>query len=327
MIKLRPAISATADKVRRQIGRIDNAEVRKARGLARRARKKPLDVVYLGDSAASWVAPYDSDKRPLHRMLKDGFGPEVAVHAVHGGSYNPLIYNNFLRLLEGLPTRPLVIVPLTVRVHTLPWIEHPLYGHQRASQFLSTVDATTPLRKIRKGFEKPTPADFERFRALEFPTWAGNLKIGDYIDRLKGNALDGDDAARLLYAYHHGGEIVQGAPVDRVRELGDRLRRLGVPVVVYQTPVPVEKGVELHGPSFFELAERGFAVLEEAFVSGYGDVPIIPTGLTMATSDFIDWRDGSEHVNERGRSTIASAVVAAAEALDVHPLVRTTSKR
>jgi hypothetical protein len=259
-------------------------------------------------------------------MLKDAFGPEIAMHTVHGGSYNPLIYNTFVRLLEGLPARPLVIVPLTVRVHTLPWIEHPLYGHQRASQFLSTVDATTPLRKIRKGFAKPTPAEFERFRALEFPTWAGDLTIGDYIDRLKGKALDGDDAARLLYAYHHGGEIVQGAPIDRVRELGDRLRRLGVPVVVYKTPVPVEKGVELHGPSFFELAERGFAVLEEAFVSGYGDVPIIPTGLTMPTTHFIDWRDGSEHVNERGRSAIAAAVVAAAQEHGMHPASRTDTR-
>ena len=255
-------------------------------------------------------------------MVKDGFGPKVTMHAVHGGSYNPLIYNDFVRLLEGHPARPLVILPLTVRVHTLPWIEHPIYGHRRASRFLSTVDATSPPRKIRKGFAAPTHAEFERFRALEFPTWAGDLTIGDYIDRLKGKALGGDDAARLLYAYHHGGEIVPGAPLDMLQELGDRLRRLGVPVVVYQTPVPVEKGVELHGPSFFELAERSFAVLEEAFVSGYGDVPVIRTGLSMPTTDFIDWRDGSEHLNERGRTVIAAAVVAAAKECGVHPSSR-----
>ena len=252
-------------------------------------------------------------------MLKDAFGPGVSTHAVHGGSYNPLIFNQFVRLLEGHPARPLVILPLTVRVHTLPWIEHPLYGHRRASRFLSTVDATTPLRKIRKGFAVPAHAEFERFRSLAFPTWAGDLTIGDYIDRLKGKALDGDDAARLLYAYHHGGEIVLGAPLDRLRELGIRLRGLGVPVIVYQTPVPVEKGVELHGPSFLELAERNFAILEDAFVSGYGDVPVAPTGLSVPTKDFIDWRDGSEHLNDRGRSPIATAVVEAAKEHGLHP--------
>ena len=316
--RLRPAISFTADGVRRQIGRIDNAEVRKARRLARRARTAPPDVLYLGDSAVSFVASYDADKRPLHRMVGDALPPEVTMHAVYGGSYNPLIYNEFVRLLEGHEARPLVILPLWVRGRTLPWIEHPVFGHQRASQFLSTLDATTPLRKIRKGFARPTQAEFERFRALEFPTWAGDLRIGDYIDRLKGNTLDGDEAARLLYAYHHGGEIDTGGPLDTVRELGARLRRLDLPVVVYQTPVPVEKGVELHGPSFFELAERNFRLLEEAFVSGYGAVPILPTGLSVPTTDFIDWRDGSEHLNDRGRSVIAAAVVAAAKDRGVH---------
>jgi hypothetical protein len=308
-------ISNAADKIRRQIGRVDNPEVRKARTLARLVRTAPPDVLELGDSMVNWVASYDSDKRQFHRMLKDSFGPDTSFHAVHGGSYNPLIYNEFVRTLEVRPARPLVILPLTVRVHTLPWIEHPLYGHQRASEFLSTVGATTPLRRIRKGLEPPTSSDFAQFHALKFPTWAGDLTVGDYLRRLKVADLNDDDAVRLLYAYHHGGEVERGAPLDRLRRLGERLRRLGVPVIVYQTPVPVEKGVELHGSRFYELAERNFAVLEDTFVSGYGNVPILRTGLSVPTTHFIDWRDGSEHLNQHGRSAIAAAVVEAAKDL------------
>ena len=55
--RLRPAITYTADKVRRQIGKVDNAEVRKARTLARLARTGSIDVLQLGDSLASWVPP------------------------------------------------------------------------------------------------------------------------------------------------------------------------------------------------------------------------------------------------------------------------------
>jgi hypothetical protein len=316
---LRPPISYTADKVRRQIARIDNPEVRKARTLVRLARTGPLDILVLGDSAASFVAPYDTDKRPLRRMFADAFGPEVATHAVHGGSYNPLIFNEYVRMLEGQPTRPVVVLPLTVRVRTLPWIEHPLYGHKRASQFLSTVDATTPPRRIRKGFVPPSAEEFAQFYALPFATWAGDLTIGDYVQPLKRKDVTGDDAARLLYAYHHGGEIVPGAPLDKLREMGERLRRLGLPVVAYQTPVPVQRGVELHGPQFHELAEHNFAVIEQAFVSGYGDLPIARTGLTAPTAHFIDWRDGSEHVNEHGRSALTAAVLDAAKDLDAFP--------
>lgn len=314
-LRLRPLISTTADKVRRQIGRVDNPEVRKARALGRLARGGSPDILELGDSMVSWVAPYDSDKRPFHRMLKDSFGPATTFLAVHGGSYNPLIYNEYVRLLEWQPARPLVILPLCVRVHTLPWIEHPLYGHRRASDFLSTVDASTPLRRIRKGLEPPTPTDFARFHALKFPTWAGDLTIGDYLRQLKGADRSDEDAARLLYAFHHGGEIERGDPLEKLRELGGRLRRLGVRVVAYQTPVPVEKGVELHGSSFYELAERNFATLESAFESGYGRVPVLRTGLSAPTAHFIDWRDGSEHLNQHGRAAIAAAVVDAVTAL------------
>lgn len=314
-VRLRPTISRVADKVRRQIGRVDNAEVRKARTLARLAREGRFDILLLGDSTASFTAPYDSDKRPLHRMLQDSFAPGAVLHAVHGRSYNPLLYRDFVRMLEAHPGKPLVIVPLTPRLRTLPWNEHPVHGHQRASRFLSTVGPTTPLRRIRKGFTPVGPEDFAPFHALEFPTWAGDLTIGDYVRPLKGQGLGEDDSARLMYAYHYGGEVEPGAPLDTVRELGELLRKLDLPVVVYQTPVPFEKGVELHGAPFRELAERNFAVLEDTFVSGYGDVPVLRTGFTAPTSHFIDWRDGSEHLNEHGRSTVAAAVVDAAAVL------------
>lgn len=317
--RLRPVISRTADRVRRQIARVDNPEVRKARQLTRLARTGPLDILVLGDSAASFVAPYDADKRPLRRMFSDAFGPDVATHAVHGGSYNPLIFNEYVRMLEGQPTKPLVVLPLTVRVRTLPWIEHPLYGHKRASEFLAAVDATTPARKIRKGFAPPSAEEFAQFYARPFPTWAGDRTIGDYVGPLKRKEVTGDDATKLLYAYHHGGEIVTGAPLDKVRELGERLRALGLPVVAYQTPVPVEKGAELHGSQFHELAEHNFAVIEQAFVSGYGDVPVARTGLTAPTAHFIDWRDGSEHLNEHGRSVLTAALLDTAKELDAFP--------
>ncbi len=314
-VRMRPAISRTAAKVRRQVARVDNPEVRKARTLVRRARRSPGEIVALGDSMVSWIAPYDTDRRPFHQMLRESFGSDTPMHVVHGGSYNPPLYNQYLRLLEGHPPPSLVILPLTPRVRTLPWIEHPAHGHQQAIRFLSSLDAGTPPRRIRKGFGPVDAEEFARFYALRFPTWAGDLTIGDYVHPLKQDRLDEEEAARLLYAYHHGGEIVPGEPLDMVRELGARLRDLGVPVIVYQTPVPVEKGVELHGPAFRELAERNFTTLEDAFVSGYGDIEILRTGLDVPTSHFIDWRDGSEHLNQHGRSTIATAVVDAAKAL------------
>lgn len=314
-LRVRFAYSRTAARLRRQRARVDNLEVRRARNLARAVRNGPLDVLLLSDSMAAFTAPYDSDPRSFHLMLQDSFGPDVTMHAVYGAGFKPAIYDAYARQLEGHPSPPLVIVPLTPRLSTFPWIEHPVYGYKRAIKFLSTVDGTTPVRGIRKGFPAPTPADFDRFHALPYKTWAGDLLIGDYVQPLKAGDLSEADAAKLLYAYHYGGRIDPGPPLAAVRELGERLRRLGAQVIAYETPLPVEKGVELHGAQFRELAERNFEALGDAFKAGYGDLPIVCTGLDAPTSHFIDWRDGSEHLNEHGRSTIATAVTAAAEAL------------
>jgi len=320
--RLRLAIGNVAYKVRRQVSRFDNAEIRKGRTLARSARKGSPDVLLFGDSMTSFTAPYDSDRRPFHRMLKDAFDPSLSFHAVHGGSFNPLLYNEYIRFLEAGRARPLVVLPLTVRVRTLPWMEHPSYGHRRASAFLASLDPSTPLRRIRKGLPVPPPEVWERFYALPFPTWAGDLTIGEYVRPLRGRALSEDlDDAKLLYAYHHGGEILPGEPLDAMQELGERLRRLDVPVVAYQTPVPVEKGVELHGPQFRELAERNHILLEEAFLAGYGEAPVVRTGVSIPTRDFIDWRDGSEHVNQQGRLLIVDQVAEAARSLGVSTML------
>lgn len=316
---VRQRVSIAAYQVRRQIGRMDNPEVRRARRLARLSRKGKLDVLYLGDSATSFIAPYDSDRRPLHAMIRDNLTAFGQFHTVCGGSYNPPLYSGYLRQVVPDAPPPLVIMPLCARVHTAPWIEHPVYGHKRAAAFLRNVDSSTPLRRIRLGLPLAGPDEWEQFYAVPHPTWAGELKIGEYVRRLKQAPERDEDRARLLYAYHHGGEVQCGASLEAVTNLGRELRDRDVRVVVYQTPVPVEKGEELYGPRFRELARDNFAKLDAAFTKGYGDIGILQTGTTFSTAEFIDWYDGSEHLNQVGRLRLAEEIgVAARAALGAH---------
>jgi hypothetical protein len=310
-VPFRPQIGLLADKVRRQISRFDDAEVRKARRLARLSRADALDVLYLGDSESSFVALYDVDGRQLFRMISDLLGETVRMHTVHGGSYNVPLYSGFLRLVQASESRPLVILPLSIRFRTVPWIEHPVHGRKRAVQFLSELDPNAPLWRIRKGFPPPTPAEWDAFHRLPHPTWAGDWTIGDYVERLKNAAVRDDDWVKLLYAYHHGGRVPQGSTLDEVTRLGAELRQLGVPVVAYLTPVPFQKGEEFY-PGFSELAQMNFADLEEAFVAGYGPgATVLQTGMVSGTDEFIDWRDGSEHLNEHGRRRLAASIAEA----------------
>ncbi len=311
-VPFRPQIAIAADKVRRGLSRVDDADVRKARRLARRSRSGDLDVVYFGDSLTSFVAPNDQDSRPLHRMIRDSLDPATSMHITHGGSYAAPLYSGLLRLIEASPSRPVVILPLCIRVRTVPWMDHPVHGRKNAIDFLSRLDPDAALWRIRKGFQPASRADWAAFHALPHPTWAGDWVVGDYIDKLKYSPEHDDEWVKLLYAYHHGGRVPQGLALDQVAMLGKQLRRLGLPTVAYETPVPVVKGEEFY-PDFRALADKNFADLREAFVAGYGsDAVVLRTGTISGTEEFIDWRDASEHLNEFGRRRIARSITDAA---------------
>ena len=314
---LRPAISRTAQRARRQLGRVDNAEIRQARRLARVTRKGDLDVVYLGDSTVSWVAPDDLDRRKVDAMLREALSaraPGLRMHATHGGSYNPRLYSALLRMVHVADGRPCIVVPLCVRVRTIPWMEHPAFGHQIAADLLLDMPTDVPLRRIRKGIEPPTASDFEHFYTLPHPTWSGGETVGDHVLPLKSGELAEDEYVKLLYAYHHGGRVHEGKATDTVRQLGADLRALGVPVVVYQTPIPHAMGNEIHGRGFRELAQENLATMDAAFREGFGPIDILQTGLDFDTEEFLDWRMADEHLNEHGRrrlaEMLADAVVA-----------------
>ncbi|MCU1658466.1 MAG: hypothetical protein JWO57_3122 [Pseudonocardiales bacterium] len=313
---VRRRLSVGVYHARRTMARLDNAEVRGARQLLTRLRTDPPDVLYLGDSALSFVSPADEDKRRLYTMVGDALGPDVSMHVLHGGSYHPALYTQYLRLAATTGARPLVIVPICVRVRTLPWIEHPIFGHKQATAFLHGLGPHVTPRQVRAGFPRPTPADFSSFHRLPHHTWAGELTVGDYIRRLKDPATHGLDERgrlKLLYAYHHGGLVPdEGEHIEAMTRMGRMLRELGCAVVAYQTPVPVQKGSELHGAQFAELATRNFAVLDAAYRAGLGaDAEILQTGTVFGTEEFIDPRDGSEHLNQVGRDRLSEQIVAA----------------
>lgn len=313
-ILLHPRVLRLRYELRRALDRLDDEDVRNARRLVRALRRTPLDVVYLGDSTTSFVAPEDRDRRPLHAMIADELAPDASIHSTFGGSYHADLLADLAGLLPECPSRPIVIVPLWIRGRYLPWIEHPVYGHQQAMAFLRELPRRTPTWRIRASFPRPAPAAFERFYQLRFPTLVGDLTIGDYVRPLKDPDRfreHPEERVKLIYAYHQGAALDRHGPeMAAVTRLGRVLRDLGVPVVAYQTPLSVQTGAEIYGPAFTELAVKNFAILDDAFREGVGeDVTIIQSGMAFPPDQFIDPRIADEHLNEVGRRRLTDLIV------------------
>lgn len=298
---------------RRALDRLDNEEVRKARRLLRMLRNAPPDVLYVGDSTASWTSPDDEDGRTLYTMLADNLGSEVSVYGVHGGSYHAELIDAYLGILELVDARPVVVVPLWIRGRLLPWIEHPLYGRRHAIEYLRGVQRDQSTWRIRGGFPLPRSSDFEAFYRRPYPTVAGDLTIGEYVTNLKNPKRCADqplDRARLLYAYHHGAPVeadMRGR--EAVFRMGQTIKRLECPVVAYQTPISADTGEGFFGGAFRDLLTSNFAVLDAAFTKGLDrSADIIQSGTVLHPDMFIDPLLADEHLNEAGRKLVASLI-------------------
>jgi hypothetical protein len=205
-----------------------------------------------------------------------------------------------------------VIIPLCVRLGTLPWNRHPYFARRESIEYMSSADLNAPLFSIRTHFPSPTRQAYADHMARSHPTWAGELTVGEYVRPLKSveaSGLDNAAAERLRYAYHHGG-VIEQSYLDSITVMAQSLRELGCPSVVYRTPVPVERGRDLYGQEFWDLTERNFVAMERAVSDGFGsEFKVLQTGTICPTADFLDPEDASEHMNQNGRRRVAAEIV------------------
>lgn len=313
-----PEVSTLRRRVRVLRKRLDNLEVRRARIMMGLLRDSPVDVLAIGDSMWAFTAPYDEDQRHLGTMIAHALGPETVMHGVVGAGYNARLIDAYLGLAQRGGFRPVVIVPLTTRLVTVAWSEHPNYAYRAAVRAISRMPGDIPLRRIRKAVRASSPADFEAYDRLEITAFGETAPIGDFRRRLKQPerfGLDREGREKLLYAFHHGERVGPDAPaLDAVRQLGRRIASMGSPVVAYETAVPVMRGEELHGPVFRTQTLENQRCVRDAFQEGFGDsVEILRTGSIFSSSEFIDPEDASEHLNAAGRLRLTELLVNAVQ--------------
>jgi hypothetical protein len=298
---------------RRWRKRLDNPEVRQARLLATRLRAGELDVLHFGASESQYVAPYDTDQRTLPAMITDSLAPGLSVYSVHDAGYHARLFEAYLEIVARYPVQPVVIVGLSVRFGFSAWAHHPEYGFERSLRALTRIDPGSPPWRFHAPVRLTRESDFFEFDRTEYPTVDGTATIGEFRRTLKKSSdsvLTGDARTRRLFAYHQGSQM-EAEYLRRVTSLGARLRELDLAVVVYQLPVPIERGAELLGDALREQVVHNLAFLDEAFIAGYGPIDILQTGTLLDGSEFVDTNDAIEHANERGRMRMTDLITQA----------------
>lgn len=302
---------------RRMRDQLVDPQVRQLKQVLAQMRSGKVDILYLGDSSATFFGPRDADQRRLPDMLAEELGPDFDLTLISGAGYNPALYAEFVRILATLPQRPRAVV-LTRALRTCGARhvrEHPEYGYQRSIATLRAVpDADHRMRAVSRA-NRRTPEDVARFHALPVTTrWQRGRTVGDYLEQVRGrrNGPERLEVQQALFDYFHGetyGPDFAGLPDLRV--LAERLRDYGVPVIHYWPPVPVERGEEYFPGEFEQHVRANFDVVRPVFEDTLG-----PLGHTAEypfdtpDDEFIDSRDGSEHWNDVGRARVAKQMAA-----------------
>lgn len=286
-------------------------QVRQLRQAVRRLRKGDVDVLILGDSTTLFVDQTEQDPRRLEQMIQDELGPDVSIVTIAGPGAPPRLRAELVRILSTLENRPkAVLLSIAARtaadVHIL---RHPDYGYPRTLEYLSKVrDADARLISVGPQ-NRSTKADFDSFRALPVTTrWGTASTIGEFLTQLRGRrgAAEDINRQRMQFDYLHGEVIGPDHPaLTELAELGRRLRAYGVPVVLYEPPVPIERGEQYFPGEFAAHVDANYKTCTAAVTGELGDlVDLVELGRTP-DEEFIDPADGSEHCNYKGRRKLA----------------------
>jgi hypothetical protein len=297
--------------IRLWVARLDNVEVREARRLVKRLRTPPPpDVLWLSDSLGQWIEPDDTDQRSLIQMVSDELGPEVDMHVIAGPGYHAQVQEAYLRLVGATEARPLVLHSMWQRGWFPAFYEHPVWGHHDSVAALRGLDPSAPAWRMRARKVMPDAGTWEEYDRLQHPTIIGEMSVGEYRRMVKNGSLSPDEKLRMLLGFHYGAEPTpEYSNVEVMTELGRRLRELGCNSVAYQTPIPVQPGVEVFGEGFAELVRSNWALNDAAYREGIGrDATILQTGTMFDTSEFVDLYEAIEHLNDRGRLRMAPMI-------------------
>lgn len=300
------------DAARRWKRRLKNPEVEHARLLRKRLESESVDIVHLGASESLFVSPSDQDQRTLQRMLVDAWAPDLTTASIAGAGYNPRLFKEYLKIVSNSSSHPIVVVALCARFGCAPWAEHPVYSYRRATKALARIKPGAPSWRIRSYVPLPTAAEFVVLDEIDYATIIGTRKVGDFrhgLTRPVGEVLSERERLRTLFSYHHGAvEDLNEEFLRQVTSLGQQLKNQGMLVVPYHTPFPYVRGTELLGHDLELHLRRHLDELEAAFVSGYGPVEFVQSGMAFDSPEFIDPDDATEHINEHGRLHLAQMI-------------------
>ena len=285
----------------------------------------PPRLLIFGDSVWLRAATDDQSPKTLGETLADFYQRNVCL--VFGSGYQPDIFEQYCKLLAKLPCRPLLVVlPINLRCFSPTWDLNPLYQFHSEIDLLSSFDVRKPRYKMLNA-EIHSESDSKVIRLESLG--AEEITLQDFQDITRSTPKIGSEAwrARLktIFQYHYTCPVISThRKVLSLKRSVRLLRRLGVAVYSYFTPINYEAGVDYSGPSFRENIDRSIAVIRQELESE-SRISSVASGASIVRLDdfsckfprevFFTDHNATEHLRFEGRDFVARRIVEIDESL------------
>lgn len=287
------------------------------------------EVVFFGDSSVYTVGACDTGRNGI----SDWFGlmSGKQVYTVANPGYSANLYKSFLhRLGESRNLPDLVVIPINLRNFSANWFSDPTAARsvERAAMELvaDPVNIDWWYEYLRARFSGEIRREAAHWKAE--PVIYGGMSLGtrqeidDTLRRGLGNKKSFEcwsderfpyaKELKLRYQYHYMNVIgPDHALFDSISSLAAGLKRIGVPVIFYLTPINIEAAGHYIGGHATEHIRTNSAVVA-AWFARHGLALTDLSGL-LPDEHFVDKTCACEHYDDTGRKLIAERLVAAAD--------------
>jgi hypothetical protein len=270
-------------------------------------RAAPPSILYFGDSVVERVSRDDVDTRTLGEMVAERRGRKSCL-AVSHSAYHPGVYLGLLRALGRMRHRPsLLIVPINLRCFSPQWDLRPAYQFAAELRALEryVADGTLP-EPIAPPIESTEALAAYDQQGVSYPS-SPHDRIGLFraiVDRKA--ETEQDRVARLeqIFKFHYTHPLRgDHRRLVQLRELVDLATSMKIEVFTYLTPINYEAGLRYAGASFGIECEASIGTIRKSL-----NDRVVDWSQLVPMSGFVSPDIANEHLNERGRVTLADAI-------------------
>ena len=282
----------------------------------------PLEVLYFGDSTIRFYGARDTNKAGIDEFFRED--SKLSICTIANPGFSAILYSQYVHLLSATRYKPkLVIIPVNLRgfsdvISKRPSISFPI----RQIYIKYCTNGAFEWRNYLK-YRFLALEDRENDAWLNQPVIQRGVilgtnrqilatsRINDFIDYAPELEQKYTKQLALKFRYHY---MMDVDPNDQMlRHIDDTvsyLKKLGIPVLIYLTPINIIDGKRLVGREFTEQVSRNFTVIKQHIEKN--DVKVLDLSELLDPSCFIHKQDVFEHLNTNGRKLVAEQVSKAA---------------